>query len=338
MQRQSWGRRFRLPTALMRVAALALLLVVPAAFGQELLRLEKSADAMGATYTIALYGADRVAMEEAVDGALAEAQRLDRLLSNYKPDSEWSVVNRSAAGQPMKVSPELFRLLSACAGYSRESEGAFDITVGPLMKIWGFYKSYGHLAPKSEVRAALTKIGYRHIHLDDTAQTVWFDHAGVEMDPGGIGKGYAVDRMVDVLKEKGFQRALVAGSNSSIYGLGAPPEEPQGWEVSIRDPKSPRRSAARVYLKDMSLSTSGSYEKFFEADGRTYSHIMDPRTGYPAQGTVSVSVIAPRTIDSEAWAKPYFINGRQWTAAHKPKDFRVFLCEDGKDTRCAWVE
>jgi len=319
-------------------AALALLLAVPAAFGQELLRLEKSADAMGATYTVALYGVDRVPMEAAVDAALGEAQRLDRLLSNYRPESEWSAVNRSAAGQPVKVSPELFRLLSACLAYSRESEGAFDITVGPLMKVWGFYKNFGHLAPKADVRAALTKVGYRHIHLDDAAQTVWFDRAGVEMDPGGIGKGYAVDRMVEVLKEKGFQRALVAGSSSSIYGLGAPPEQPEGWEVSIRDPQNPRRGVERVYLKDMSMSTSGSYEKFFEADGRTYSHIMDPRTGYPAQGTVSVSVIAPRTIDSEAWAKPYFINGRQWTAAHKPKDFRVFLCQEGKETPCAWVE
>jgi thiamine biosynthesis lipoprotein len=319
-------------------AALALLLAASAASGQELLRMEKSADAMGATYTVAIYGTDRVAMEAAVDAALDEAQRLDRLLSNYRPQSEWSAVNRSAAGGPVKVSPELFQLLSACLVYSRESEGAFDITVGPLMKIWGFYKSSGHVAPKSDVQAALTKVGYRHIHLDEAAQTVRFDRAGVEMDPGGIGKGYAVDRMVEVLKAKGVERALVAGSSSSIYGLGAPPDQPEGWEVSIRDPHNPRRGIAQVYLKDMSLSTSGSYEKFFEADGRTYSHIMDPRTGYPAQGTVSVSVVTPRTIDSEAWAKPYFINGRQWTQTHKPKDFRVFLCQDGKDTPCAWVE
>jgi len=319
-------------------AALALLLAASAASGQELLRMEKSADAMGATYTVAIYGTDRVAMEAAVDAALDEAQRLDRLLSNYRPQSEWSAVNRSAAGGPVKVSPELFQLLSACLVYSRESEGAFDITVGPLMKIWGFYKSSGHVAPKSDVQAALTKVGYRHIRLDEAAQTVWFDRAGVEMDPGGIGKGYAVDRMVEVLKAKGVERALVAGSSSSIYGLGAPPDQPEGWEVSIRDPHNPRRGVAQVYLKDMSLSTSGSYEKFFEADGRTYSHIMDPRTGYPAQGTVSVSVVTPRTIDSEAWAKPYFINGRQWTQAHKPKEFRVFLCQDGKDTPCAWVE
>lgn len=321
----------------LRTTRIAILLLAPAAFGQQLFRLEKSADAMGATFTIALYGTDGVPMEAAVDAALAEAQRLDALLSNYRPESEWSMVNRTAAVRPVKVSAELFRLLSACLDYSRESEGAFDITVGPLMKIWGFYKSSGHLAPKSELQAALSKIGYRHIHLDAAAQTISFDSRGVEMDPGGIGKGYAVDRMVDILKERGFERALVAGSDSSIYGLGAPPEEPQGWEVNIRDPKNSRRAVASVYLKDMSMSTSGSYEKFFQAEGRTYSHIMDPRTGYPAQGTVSVSVIAPRTIDSEAWAKPYFVNGRQWTAAHKPESFRVFVCEDAKDTPCAWV-
>lgn len=319
-------------------APLVLLLFTSWAFGQELYRLEKSADAMGATFSVALYGTDRASMEAAADAALAEAQRLDALLSNYRPESQWSTVNRSAAAKPVKVSAELFQLIAACLDYSRESEGAFDITVGPLMKIWGFYKSSGHLAPKSEVDAVLKKVGYRHVHLDAAARTVWFDMPGVELDPGGIGKGYAVDRMVEILKQKGFECALVAGSDSSIYGLGAPPDEPRGWEVSIRDPKNSRRSVARVYLKDMSLSTSGSYENFFRADGRTYSHLMDPRTGYPAQGTVSVSVVAPHTIDSEAWGKPYFVNGLQWTAAHRRADFRVFLCQDAKDTPCAWVE
>jgi thiamine biosynthesis lipoprotein len=300
--------------------------------------MEKSADAMGATFTVALYGTDRAAMEAAIDAALAEAQRLDALLSNYRPESEWSAVNRGAGSKPVRISGELFRLLAACNEYSRASDGAFDITVGPLMKIWGFYKGSGHLAPKPEVEAALGKIGYRHVHLDPAAQTVSFDVPGIELDPGGIGKGYAVDRMVEILKQRGGERALVAGSDSSIYGLGAPPDEPRGWEVSIRDPKNSRRSVAQVFLKNMSLSTSGSYEKFFQADGRTYSHIMDPRTGYPAQGTVSVSVVTPLTIDSEAWAKPYFVNGREWTAAHRPAGFRVFLCEDKKDAPCGWVE
>ena len=315
------------------------LLALPAAYGQqELLRLEKSADAMGATYSIALYGYDRVKMEAAVDAAFDEVRRLDELLSNYQPGSQWSEVNRNAAIQPVKVSPELFQLLAACVEYSRESEGAFDITVGPLMKVWGFYKGSGHLPHKPEVAAALAKVGYRHIRLDPDARTVRFDRPGVEMDPGGVGKGYAVDRMVEVLRQNGVRTALVAGSGSSIYGMGAPPDEPRGWPVKIKDPKDSRKTLAEVWLKDSSMSTSGSYEKFFRAEGKTYAHIMDPRTGYPAQGSVSVSVIAPRTVDSEVWAKPYFINGRQWAVKHRPKDFRVFFCEDRMEKPCAWLQ
>lgn len=306
--------------------------------GDTLLRLEKSADAMGSTYTIALYGKDRVRMEAAADAAMDEVRRLDDMLSNYKPDSEWSEINHHAAEKPMKVTGEMFRLLSACQEYSSESDGAFDISVGPLMKVWGFYKGSGHLPHRAEVQASLTKVGYRHVHLDPAAQTVWFDRPGVELDPGGIGKGYAVDRMVEILKKSGVTIALVAGSGSSIYGMGAPPLEPKGWRVDIKDPRDQNKSAAEVYLKDMSMSTSGSYEKFFRAEGRIYAHIMDPRTGYPAQGSTSVSVIAPRTIDSEAWAKPYFVNGRKWAEDHKPKEFRVYFCEDRMDQPCAWLQ
>lgn len=306
--------------------------------GAGLLRLEKSAVAMGSTYSIELYGYDRVSMEAAADAAFDEAGDLDDLLSNYKPESQWSEVNRHAAERPVKVSPELFRLLSACVEYSRESEGAFDITVGPLMKVWGFYKGTGHLPHRAQVAAALTKVGYRHIRLDAAAQTVRFDRPGVELDPGGIGKGYAVDRMVGVLRQKGVTIALVAASVSSIYGMGAPPTEPRGWRVEIKDPRRQDRTIAEVFLKDMSLSTSGSYEKFFRAEGRIYAHIMDPRTGRPAQGSSSVSVVAPRTIDSEAWAKPYFVNGRQWAARHQPKEFRVFFCEDRTEQPCEWLQ
>ena len=181
---------------------------------------------MGSTYTVVLYGTDRVAMEAAADAALDEARRLDDLLSNYKPTSEWSRVNQRAAGGPVRISEELFQLFAACLEYSRESEGAFDISVGPLMKVWGFYKDTGHLPHRAEVMTALEKTGYRHVHLDAAAQTVWFDRAGVELDPGGIGKGYAVDRMVEVLRRMHVETALVAGSGSSIYGLGAPPDSP----------------------------------------------------------------------------------------------------------------
>lgn len=303
----------------------------------ELLRLESSAEAMGSTYSVVLYGPDRDRLEEAAELAFAEAKRLDAELSNYKPDSPWSQVNRFAAEKPVSVPPELFDLLAACVRYSQLSEGAFDITVGPLMRVWGFYKGSGHMPKLGEVKASLQHVGYKNILLDPKTQTVRFARPGMEMDPGGIGKGFAVDKMADVLRKAGITSALVSGSGSSIYAIGTPPGE-KGWTISIRDPKDETKSVQDIVLKDESLSTSGSYEKFFMADGKIYAHIMDPRTGFPAQGMLSVSVITPRTIDSEAWCKPFFINGRQWAAQHKPERTRAFFCEDKAEQQCVWLQ
>jgi thiamine biosynthesis lipoprotein len=237
----------------------------------------------------------------------------------------------------VSVSNEFFQLLETCFDYSRQSEGSFDITVGPLMKLWGFYKGTGHLPHRAEVRAALGQIGYRNVELDANAQTVRFREAGMSLDPGGVGKGYAVDKMIAILRADGVSSALVSGGGSSIYGIGSPPDEPRGWYVRVRDPRDERKTAAEVYLKDNSISTSGNYEKFFRAEGKLYSHIMDPRTGYPAEGTLSVSIVSPRTLDSEVWAKPYYILGRAWTLQHKSKDFRVLYCEDVPGAACAWL-
>ena len=303
----------------------------------ELLRLVEHGDAMGATYSVVLYGQERAEMDAAIDAAFAEVARLDALLSNYRAESEWSEVNRHAADGPVQVSPELFRLLSKCMATSRASEGAFDIAVGPLMKLWGFYKGSGRLPSRAEVDSVLPSVGWRHVHLDEKSRTVRFDCAGVELDPGGIGKGYAVDCMVDELRQRGFKSALVAGSESTVYGLGAPPEEPHGWRVGIKDPRNRRRTVDEVFLKDASLSTSGSTEKFFRAEGRVYAHIMDPRTGFPAEASGSVSVVAPRAIDGEAWAKPYFIQGSEWTAWHKPEEFRVCFCDGRTEEPCVWL-
>ena len=323
------------------LAALALRVPVTAT-DPEILRFEESMDAMGSTYSIIVYGTDRARMLGAVELAFDEAKRLDQLLSNYRPASEWSQVNRYAAERPVKVSRELFDLLVACVEYSRESGGAFDISVGPLMKVWGFYKGSGHLPHRAEVRGALTHVGYRNLILDPKAQTVRFREPGVEIDPGGIGKGYAVDRMVALLKANGVVSGMVSGGGSSIYAIGTPPDEKRGWRMSIRDPRDERKTVQEVFLKNESMSTSGSYEKFFRAEGRIFSHIMDPRTGFPAPGMLSASVIAPKTIDSEAWAKPFFIDGlkkgRQWAVEFKSKGFRVYLCEDRSELSCAWLQ
>ncbi|MGD1032329.1 MAG: FAD:protein FMN transferase [Opitutaceae bacterium] len=293
---------------------------------------------MGTTYSVVLHGDSRERLEEVANAAFDEVLRLDRLLSIHRSDSAWSEINRLAGLGPVTVSPEVFRLVSRCLRYSRRSQGAFDITVGPLMRTWGFFKGTGRLPDPDEVAAAMTRVGYRHLHLDPIARTVRFDAEGVEINPGGIGKGYAIDRMVGILGKRGIDAALVMASSSSIYGMGAPPGEPKGWKVGIGDPRRPRRHAAtEVCLKDMSLSTSGGYAQAFGAEGRVFSHIMDPRTGYPAAGMLQVSAIAPLAIDSEAWTKPFFIHGRSWAAKNRPGRLNAYFCEDGPGESWGWL-
>jgi FAD:protein FMN transferase len=311
----------------------SVLVCSPDSASPQLLR--RTANIMGTTFSIETVPGPNA--EAAADAALDEARRVDRLLSNYRPDSELSQINAHGSVVPVRISPELFQLLSECIEYSRASEGSFDITVGPLMKTWGFYKDSGHLANHAAVEGALSKMGWRHIILNASDSTVFLDRQGVELDPGGVGKGYAVDRMVAVLRQKGVAAALVSAGGSSIYGLGHPANDGRGWQIIIQDPRDEKKTAATVYLCDQSLSTSGSYERFFWADGKIYSHIMDPRTGYPATGAIAVSVLSPRTLDSEVWAKPYYILGRSWTEAHKPKDFKVLFCADAPDASCEWV-
>ncbi|MBC8164848.1 MAG: FAD:protein FMN transferase [Bryobacteraceae bacterium] len=298
---------------------------------------------MGTSITVVAYGQDRFRLQSAVTAALDEARRIDELLSNYRPQSEWSQMNRSAADHPVRVSKELFDLLASCIRYSEASEGAFDISVGPLIKAWGFYKGSGRFPHRAEIRGAMASVGYRKIRLNSADSTVQFSRQGVELDPGGVGKGYAVDRMADILKENGVRSGLITAGSSSIYAIGTPPKDSRGWFVAIKHAKDASRTVQDVYLKDESMSTSGNYEKFFRAEGKIWSHIMDPRTGYPAQGMYSVSVITPRCIDSEIGAKPYYINGRKWASAHKIKNSRAFLCEDKSggdrsEPSCAWLQ
>jgi thiamine biosynthesis lipoprotein len=161
------------------------------------------------------------------------------------------------------------------------------------------------------------------VRLDASTQTVEFDPPGGEIDLGGIGKGYAVDRAAEILRRHGVDAALVAGSASSLYGLGAPPAEPRGWRADIRDSERRGTRVAEVHLRDSSLTTSGTGEKCFWSGGTLYSHILDPRTGWPLQSTTQVSVVAPKAVDGEVWAKACLLNGPEWVARRKPDTVRV---------------
>ena len=303
----------------------------------EALRLQQSRSAMGSTFSIVLYGHDPVQMEAAVDAAFNELRRLDGLLSSYRPESEWSLVNREAARRPVALSRESFQLISACLDYSRQTGGAFDITVGPLKRAWGFFRGTGSVPTPGALAAARAHVGYQFVHLDAGSLTVRFDHPGVEIDPGGIGKGYAVDRMVEVLRRHGSDTALVAGSASSLYGLGSPPGESRGWRVDVRDPEHPLKRTAGALLEDASLSTSGTAEKCFWSDGIMYSHIVDPRTGWPLQSVSQASVVTPTALEGEIWAKACLLNGPRWAGEHKPDGIRV-LCHGTDPTQQpAWL-
>ena len=298
-------------------------------------RLESSASIMGSEFRIACYAPTKKLAAGAVTAAFDEVRRVDALLSNYKQDSELSHVNREAGRGEVQVSEELAALLDSCLSYSRASDGAFDVTVGALVKAWGFYEGEGRVPRPWTLWWARRNSGYRHLRVDQAQGTVRFLRSGLQLDPGGIGKGYAVDRAIAALRKYGVETALVSSGTSSIYALGAPPGNADGWDLDLKGANTTVSDLVTVTLKDESLSTSGSYEKFFDKDGTRYGHILDPRTGRPALGMNAVSVIGPNAIDTEAWSTALFVNGAEWARKHGVPEGRVLLCPE--DEACSWL-
>ncbi len=263
---------------------------------------------MASLYAIDAWGPDATTLPAAVEAAFDEVDRIDRLMSHYRNDSPVSLINREAARRPVAVERELLEFLENTVRYSRESGGAFDITVGPLMRAWGFFRGDGRRPSASDLAEARRHVGSARLVLNRASGTVAFDGAGVEIDLGGIAKGYAVDRAVAVLRSRGIRAALVSAGGSTVYGMGAPPDR-DAWEVAVQDPLDARKVATTVPLKDRALSVSGSSEKFFEQDGVRYSHIMDPRTGWPVRGVLTVAVLAPTGTAGDAFDNALFVLG-----------------------------
>jgi len=222
------------------------------------------------------------ALDEAIDAAYREVERVDAAMSLYRPESELSRLNRLGPESPHGLSRDTFAVLEAALGMASASGGAFDPTVGPLVKLW----SAGHVPALRDLRAALDKVGYRRVVLDRTERTVSFGAAGVLVDLNGIAKGYAVDRALAALRLAGVREAWVSLGESSLGSYGAP------RQVALRDLLRPDRIAASFQLTAGTVSTSGGYEKGFQQQGRWYSHLIDPRTGWPLQRSVSATVVA----------------------------------------------
>ncbi|MGC3982578.1 MAG: FAD:protein FMN transferase [Steroidobacteraceae bacterium] len=241
---------------------------------------------------------------QAIDAVLDEMRRLDESMSTYKPTSEVSKVNAEAAKHPVKISKELFDLLTKAVEFSRLTNGAFDITYASVGFMYDFRQ---HEKPTDQqIKSALPAVNYKHLSLDAKQQTIKFTQAGVRIDLGGIAKGYAVDRGIALLQARGISHALVtAGGDSRIIGdrFGKP------WVVGIRHPDDANKVIARIPLQDTALSTSGDYERYFDEDGVRYHHIIDPKTGKSASKVRSATIIAPTATQTDGLSKTAFVLG-----------------------------
>jgi thiamine biosynthesis lipoprotein len=254
---------------------------------------------------VELWAEDRDKAEHAIDAVLDEMRHIDESMSTYKPTSEVSQVNARAALGPMRISKELFDLLTTAREYSEITDGAFDITYASVGYMYDFRK---RVRPdEAQIAKALPAVNYKHVLLDPAKQTVQFSQQGVRIDLGGIAKGYSVDRGIDILKSLGFTRAYVsAGGDSRIIGdrFGRP------WMVGIRDPtKGDGQVITRIPLVNAAISTSGDYERFFEENGVRYHHIIDPHTGHSASKVRSATIIGPYATRTDGLSKTAFVLG-----------------------------
>jgi FAD:protein FMN transferase len=284
--------------------------------------------AMATRFEIVLHGANAIALRAAGEEALDEIERLEGRLSLFRETSEIAHVNSRAALGPVRVSPPVFQLLERACHLTRTTDGAFDITIAPLMRCWGFLRGEGRVPDPDEIAKALRSVGTHLVQLDRTDFTVRFERAGVMLDLGAIGKGYAIDCAVDVLREAGVESAFVHGGTSTAYGLGVPPNA-DAWKIALPRPEfgprfmrpgaaaapdQPGTVLAVVLLRDESLSVSAVWGRSFEVAGQTYGHVIDPRHGGPVEGAVMTAVVAPRATDSDALSTALLVLGTAGTS------------------------
>jgi FAD:protein FMN transferase len=259
---------------------------------------------MGTTFRIVLYAPDKATAKRAADAAFARVAELDGIMSDYKKDSELMLLCKrfaTEAGEPVKVSDDLFFVLEKGEELSKRSDGAFDVTVGPVVQLWRLARRTQELPDMKELAAARAKVGYKNVKLDAKNKTVQLLTTGMQLDLGGIAKGYAADEALKLLREKfGIKQALVAAAGD--IACGDPPPGADGWNVEIA-PIAKSQKPRALKLANAAVSTSGDLEQFVEIAGVRYSHVLDPRTGLGLTGRRSVTVIAPNGTTADSMTK-----------------------------------
>ncbi len=265
---------------------------------------------LGTIVNITAYGASYQETRGAVERAFSEISRLEAIFSKYRPESEISSINNSKdKTKPIKMSNETFYLIKKSIEFSKISDGAFDITVAPLLELWGFGKTpISEVPQEKKIREVLKYTGFDKISLDEAKKTVSFKDTRVKLDLGGIAVGYAVDRAIMVLKESDIKSAII-DAGGDVYCLG---DKVNGhnWQVGIQHPRDKNKLVSRIGLKDKGITTSGDYERYFTIKNKRYSHIVNPKTGYPVEEIpMSVTVISNDCISADALATAVFVLG-----------------------------
>jgi thiamine biosynthesis lipoprotein len=275
----------------------------------ELSRFEYQQPHMGTLFTITLFAPDEITARTAVAAAFAKVAALNQMMTDYDPESELMRLCRQPAGRPVRVSAELFEILAESRRIAELSAGAFDPTIGPLVRLWRRARRTETLPPLEQLARAQESVGWRKLQLDPRQRTVTLLATNMQLDLGGIAKGYAADAALQVLGEHGISRALVAASGD--IAMSDAPLGQSGWRVSIGTPFQREGRARALWLKNAAVSTSGDSEQFVVIAGKHYSHIVDPRTGIGLTNRCQVSVVAPHATQTDALATAVSILGAE---------------------------
>jgi len=266
---------------------------------------------MATRFELLLYGEDAARLRPAGEEALGEIERLHAQLSAYRPESDISGINARAGGGAVRVEPRLFRLLTLCRDIHRMTDGAFDITIAPLLRCWGFMGGDGAMPDDADLEAARALVGMDRVELDEEHLTIRFERDGMGLDLGAIGKGYAIERAAGLLREAGIRHALVHGGTSSVHAIGSQPDG-SAWQVGVQHPTEPDERLGSVELLDSSLSVSSIRGKQVVLDRQEFGHVIDPRTGRPARGAVTAAVTGPSPTVCDALSTALLVLGEEW--------------------------
>lgn len=264
---------------------------------------------MGSRFDITVVAKDPIEGEEYINLAVSEITRIEKLISSWDPNSQTSEINKNAGVQPVKVDAELFNLVQRGIGISTLTDGAFDISYASMDNIWKFDGSMTEMPEEAAIKASVSKVGYQNILLNKKDHTVFLKLKGMKIGFGAIGKGYAADKAKELL----ISRGVVAGIINASGDMNTWGKQPNGdsWQVAITNPMNKNKVFALLPLDNGAVVTSGNYEKYVTFNNTRYTHIIDPRSGYPATGIVSVTVFAPKAELADALATSVFVMGKE---------------------------